>query len=177
MLLRKTTAPFTVPSVFSLTQRKQDFSTLLRGLSQIFLQSNDDGVLRNTAISLTHFAEGDHSRIDDVKAALKNIADNLKRRLLKHIGEDQKRGEDDFNQDKNESSDDASSHNDNVDNDVQFSLSVSVRKLYVLSKRIDIAELLGEDQLDEVVFALCEGLHKKLEFSRELMCSEGRSIS
>jgi len=43
----------------------------------------------------------------------------------------------------------------------------------VLSKRINIAELLGEDQLDEVVFALCEGIHKKLEFIREKMSSEG----
>jgi len=168
---------YLLPSVFSLTQRKQDFSTLLRGLSQIFLQSNDDGVLRNTAISLTHFAEGDHSRIDDVKAELKSIAENLKSRLLKHIGEDDKGGEDAFNQDKqDESSDDASSNNDKIDNDVRFSLSVSVRKLSVLSKRINIAELLGEDQLDEVVFALCEGIHKKLEFSREKMSSEDNNI-
>ena len=71
------------------------------------------------------------------------------------------------------------SNNDKIDNDVRFSLSVSVRKLsvLVLSKRINIAELIGEDQLDEVVFALCEGIHKKLEFIREKMSSEGRSVS
>lgn len=169
-----------VPSVFSLPQRKQDFSALLKGFSQMFLHSNDDRVLRNTAISLTHFAEGDHSRIDDVRAELKIVAENLKTKVLQHMREKDEATQETTNTDaQGDSSSDNSSDKSiggdvksKMENDLQFSLSLAVRKLAVLSKRSNISTLLGGEQLDELVSSLSQGIKKKIAFAREKMSSD-----
>ncbi len=168
-----------VPSVFSLTQRKQDFSSLLKSLSQIFMLSSDDRVLRNTAVSLTHFLEGDHSRLDDVRAELKSIAENLMNKILNHILEHgvspTKSSEGSMPEDSLEVNSESSvvgGTEEKKENDVQFSLSVAVKKLSILSKRCNISTFLGDEKNDELVSAISDGIKQKLELSREMTSND-----
>jgi len=72
----------TVPAVFSLPQRKGDFISLVKRLSDIFLQSSDELVLENVSLSLRYLSDGDHSRAPDGSLQLKNITQELRDRLV-----------------------------------------------------------------------------------------------
>ena len=71
-----------MPTVFSLPQRKGDFISLVKRLSDIFLQSSDETVLENVALSLRYLSDGDHSRAPDGSLQLKNITQELVDRLV-----------------------------------------------------------------------------------------------
>eukprot|EP00957_Ditylum_brightwellii_P095227 7253100-Ditylum_brightwellii.AAC.1 len=75
---------YEVPYVFSLPQRKVDFIKLLKNLSEIYLLSTDEQILRNAARSMTLLSEGDHARLDDAKAGLKQLVSTIHARILKH---------------------------------------------------------------------------------------------
>ena len=72
----------TVPTVFSLPQRKGDFISLVKRLSDIFLQSSEETVLENVSLSLRYLSDGDHSRAPDGSLQLKNITQELRDRLV-----------------------------------------------------------------------------------------------
>ena len=72
-----------MPTVFSLPQRKADFISLAKNLSEIFLQSSDETVLKNVALSLRFLSHGDHSRASDGRLQLKNVTHELRNRLVK----------------------------------------------------------------------------------------------
>ena len=139
----------------------------------------------NTAISLAYFASGDHARRDDVKLELKRIADTLRAQVLtlatEENNEDTKSGKRNRSRETSSQgsellSDDSDSEEDldEKEENLQFSLSLAFRRLLVLSKRCNIAELLGDDQLDELLTVICEGMSERLSLGREKLFDGGQ---
>jgi cohesin complex subunit SA-1/2 len=71
--------------VFSLPQRHQEFAKLLQRLSNVYLQTQDDEILGNIALSLAHFGQSGHLRVDDVQQQLRQLATSLQTKLLTYI--------------------------------------------------------------------------------------------
>jgi hypothetical protein len=168
---------FSVSSVFSLTQRRQEFSSLLKSLSHVFMHSSDERVLRNSAVSLTHFAEGDHSRLDDVRAELKNIVENLKKKVLDHLPKPflrtQHISEGGVPDDSSDETSESSKYNkEKKEGDSQFSLTLAVKKLSILSKRCNVSTYLGDENNFELISALSEGIKQRLSFFREMISND-----
>jgi hypothetical protein len=174
---------FSVSSVFSLTQRRQEFSSLLKSLSHVFMHSSDERVLRNSAVSLAHFAEGDHSRLDNVRAELKSIVENLKKKVLdylpKPLSRTQHISEGGVTEDSSdETSESSKCSKGKKEGDSQFSLSLAVKKLSILSKRCNISTYLGDENNYELISAISEGIKQRLSFFREMTSNdaEGKPI-
>jgi hypothetical protein len=78
-----TKLPATITSsVLSLPSRRTDFQNLVKALCQLFLHSTDEQVLQNIAAALSQWAEGDHSRVSEVKMQLKRLSSALQNRLM-----------------------------------------------------------------------------------------------
>ena len=77
----------TVPSVFSLPQRKGDFLNLFKNLSEVYLLSTDEEVLTNAARSIKFLSEGDHARSNEAKAELKKMVSSISDRITKLLTE------------------------------------------------------------------------------------------
>ena len=54
---------FVVASVLSLQQCKEDFSNIVKNVSDIYRESSDEGVLANAALSLASLTRGGHARV------------------------------------------------------------------------------------------------------------------
>jgi len=76
---------FFTPSVLSLPQRKSDFVSLTKNLTEVFLQSTDDKVLQNTAFSLSFLCKDDHARTMEAKTSVKKTLCELRDRILFHL--------------------------------------------------------------------------------------------
>jgi cohesin complex subunit SA-1/2 len=166
---------YTVPSVFSLSQRKTDFVALTKNLTEIFLQSNDEKVLVNSALSLASLCEGDHARAVEAKTALKKTIGELRNRILVHLSADE---ENEIEKDKNlnspgkatlkiESKDDSSTRPISKEIDKNYALYFNLKRIGVLSKRIDVSDYIGNnedtnDHIEEFCNFICDGLAQRL---------------
>jgi len=131
-----------IQTVFSLPQRKKDFTSLIKHLSEIFLSSSNENVLINTALSLEFLSLGTHARVPDAKRALQQIMESLNKRalelLIKKKSAKQKRDDD-------------------------FTLSLYLLRLRVLTKRVDISKILDDKKLEELTNAVSGSLGKRLK--------------
>jgi hypothetical protein len=124
-------AVLAVPSVFNLSSRKKDFQQLLDKLAEAFLESTDTAVLNNCALALTSLAKGEHARTGDAQFCLKKTLRALQDRLLELLLVKATADNDDSKED-----DDASPVN------TQHSITLCLRRLATLSRRVYVAELL-----------------------------------
>jgi hypothetical protein len=134
------------PNVFNLPNRKKDFTKLLGKVSELFLESTDSSVLSNCGLVLTSFAKSNHARTGEALLRLKEIAGSLRDRLLALFKDKLK-----LREGMDVDDEDASPR------DIEHSISLSLRRLGLLSKRWDVAELLGdEDESDILIEQLCD---------------------
>jgi cohesin complex subunit SA-1/2 len=188
-----------VPSVFSLPQRKSDFLALVKNLSDIFLESSDESVLQNTALSLVSLSHGGHTRAADARRYLQRVASSLSGRVMELLASEpdkeagtkrksqhalktsSKRRRSSMASTSSQSS--ASSNDINEDEvssesrDVEYAISLCLRRLRVLSKRCDLAELLDDElsdddsavqTIDDLCNAVVSGMEKRLK-EREIV--------
>ena len=165
-----------MPSVFNLSSRKKDFVRLVQNLSEVFLESTDNEVLANCAMALSCLSKGDHSRTKDAYVTLKSTQRSLQSRLSDLLAMKAK-------QDGSKEDDDVSmgSHDDQDLSlvNTQQSISLCLRRLKILSKRVYPGELLVEsndtaaqDKAVEALFnTVAEYLAKEL-VSRKLIGEE-----
>jgi hypothetical protein len=125
-----------VPSVLNLSSRKKEFQFLVANLSSIFQESTDPTTLSNCCRAIVALAKGEHSRSDDARLVLKEIAGNLRTRLLDLLEEKTKRAE---------HSDDSDDEDEMTQVDMESSISLCLRRLCALSKRWSISGLLGDE--------------------------------
>jgi hypothetical protein len=126
------TPSFLVPRQFSQPGKKEPFVLLLSRLSDIFMESSDTEVLVNCATALTTMAEHKHARSEEALVQLKKTAAGLRNcieQLLQDKAELKPHGV--------EGSRDAKELCD-----LQYALLFSMRRLAVLSKRWDVADLI-----------------------------------
>lgn len=81
-----------MPSVFSLPQGKSDFLALIKNLSDVFLESSDEVVLQNTALSLVSLSRGGHTRAADVRLHLQRVASSLSVRAMELLASEPDKG-------------------------------------------------------------------------------------
>jgi hypothetical protein len=103
----------------------------MKNFSEVFLESTDDIVLSNCALSLTALAKGDHARIPDAQMCLKKTVRALQNRLLELL--EFKVGLVDKN---------SSDFADTSPVDTEHSIGLCFRRLSMLSKRVYIGKLL-----------------------------------
>jgi cohesin complex subunit SA-1/2 len=193
---------FVVPSVFSLPQRKSDFLALARNLSDIFLESSDESVLQNTALSLVSLSRGGHTRAADARLHLQRVASSLSSRVIELLASEPgkeagRKGKSQHALKKSSkrrrssnvstSSHSSASSNDSKEDevssesrDVEYAISLCLRRLRVLSKRCDLCELLdGElshdksavQTIDDLCDAVVTGMEKRLK-EREIVVDD-----
>lgn len=138
------------------------------------MDSSDDRVLQNSAASLTHFAQGDHSRLADVRAELKRIVENLKKKVLdllpKRLSHPQYISQGDLLENGVEEVLEGSAYSkEKEESDAQFSLSLAVKKLSILSKRCDVSTFLGDENNFELISAISEGIKQRLAGFRDML--------
>lgn len=121
--------PYFLPSVFNLPNRKQDFCTLISKLSKTFLEATDSKVLFNCALALSCLAKDDHARSGDAFLELQATTVAIQVRLSKLF----ERKADILTSD--------SPKGDNLI-DTEHAIGLCLRRLRILSKRWDIADLL-----------------------------------
>jgi hypothetical protein len=122
---------------FNLPSRKQNIATLLSCLVDLMLDSTDPMVMRNCASSLNSMATGNHARKDDVLVHLKELVSSLFERLRAILGDKEKKRS-------------TQSENDEAMSDplgTEISLCLVLRRLAVLVKQVDVAELLHSDDV------------------------------
>ena len=103
-------------------------------LSTIFQESTDSETLNNCCLAIVTLAKGRHSRSDDALLVLKEIAGNLRSRLIDLLEEKAKRAE---------NTDDIDDEDETTDVDLESSISFCLRRLLILSKRWD---MLGDEE-------------------------------
>ncbi len=63
--------------MFNVTERKSDFTALLKALSDIYIISTDEAVLSNCARSLKYLSSGSHARSNDASREIKKIVSSV----------------------------------------------------------------------------------------------------
>jgi len=131
---------YLIPTVFSFSQRKNDFLNMLKNLSQIFSFSTDRNVLFNTALSLSYLSQGEHSRTTDVIAQLQTLVHEGQSRILLLLKEP-------------------------VEEDNEISLSINLMRFFILAKRCSrVLEFVGgDDVLEEVTQLITNSLSERLD--------------
>jgi len=156
-----------VPSVFSLPQRKNDFLALVKNLCDIYLESSDEYVLENIALSLYALSQGGHTRASDARLHLQRVASTLSGRVIELL-EDSKDEETGSKRkssakpkksskrrrknDEDSLASDDSDDDDDIDSesrDIEYAISSCLRRLRVLSKRCNLSELLDESASED----------------------------
>jgi hypothetical protein len=74
--------PLISSAVLGLPARKSNFQDILKSLCQLYLDSTDEETLQNVAFTLSHWVEGDHTRVSEVKMQMKRLARGLVDRLM-----------------------------------------------------------------------------------------------
>jgi cohesin complex subunit SA-1/2 len=163
-----------VASVFNLPSRKNDFNAVLSNLSEVFLQSTDATVLQNCSFAITSLAKEEHARSGEALLQLKNIVRTLRDRLLE-LFEDKAAGHSGDGEEKEDSDDEKLSPTD-----IEHAICLAIRRLGILSKRWDLAVLLGEDgkkgsgdsEIDSLHKAVAEIIAKDLQ-ARKVVIQQG----
>lgn len=158
---------FLIPTVFSLSQRKQDFMSLIKNLGDIYLSSSDTRILDNTAQSIISLCDGDHARVADSKNQLRSIVIELRDRIVELMSSDDStiatsafsvgEPESDFtsvakskrrsarkkSQTSSPASDKTSLTDDDTkgttDADAEYSIFLNLKRLKILSKKCDLS--------------------------------------
>lgn len=76
-----------LPEIFSLPNRKSDFSALVKNICVLFLDCTDEKVLKEIAASLLYFVQGDHARITEVQLLIRRMSTALRDRLMELFAE------------------------------------------------------------------------------------------
>eukprot|EP00569_Conticribra_weissflogii_P004744 CAMPEP_0171342406 /NCGR_PEP_ID=MMETSP0878-20121228/14224_1 /TAXON_ID=67004 /ORGANISM="Thalassiosira weissflogii, Strain CCMP1336" /LENGTH=1813 /DNA_ID=CAMNT_0011845061 /DNA_START=84 /DNA_END=5525 /DNA_ORIENTATION=- len=79
---------YIIPTVFSLPQRKQEFMSLIKNLGDIYVSSSDTQILTNTAQSIVSLSKGDHGRVSEATAQIRNIVTEIRDRLVDLLSSD-----------------------------------------------------------------------------------------
>lgn len=139
--------------MLNLSSRKRDFQALITNLSNIFLESTDQTVLKNCCMAIVSLAKGEHARSNEALLRLKEMAGSLRDRLLELLDEKSKQ-KDDGSDDEDEAS----------GGDLDQSINLCLRRLKILSLRGFVAELLSEaadDTIDDAELGnLCSAVTK-----------------
>lgn len=154
-----------VPSVVSLPSKKNEFKALTKTLVDTFLDASDDTVLQNVAMSLSFLAREGHVRSKDADLQLQRLASTLCDRVIQMLGEDgnikdrddasmQKEGSkakarrsrrsprSSISSDATDEPDDEESKS-SAEKDREYAISVGLKRLRVLAKRLNVAKLLA----------------------------------
>jgi len=145
---------YLIHSVFSLPQRKADFTAVLKQIGELYTKSTDESVLTQCAMSLTHMAGGSHSRVVDAKSQVQKIVDLLVAKvnelaaLKLSTGKKKKKGE--------------------IDADAEFALGLALTQLRILSKRVDVSPLMASEVEVETFFtAMKECAEKRVAQAKD----------
>lgn len=172
-----------LPSVFSLSHRKGDFIELVKILAEIFLYSSSETVLLNISDALAFFARADHVRSQEAQVQLQGLATTLSDRLITLILEPEP---DKSAKASNQSRSKQSKGKRNVDEgacvgstlsqtEKEIAISMSLRRLRILAKRLDLSKLLDESGQEEITSklrnAVAVGLSTRLE-ARQVVLSD-----
>lgn len=131
----------------SLPQRKKDFVGMMKNLIDVFLQSNDDNILRNCALSLACLCKGDHARVVEAKTAVKQCVIELRDRILLHISVS--KGS------KNSDALDIDTENEDLEDDFvtntdkHFALYHNLKRFGALSLHLNISDFIGSSENSE----------------------------
>lgn len=131
--------------MLSLQNRKRDFMKLLSRISDVFVESTDTKVLQNCARVLTSMAElKNHARTGEALLQLKKTVLSLRDRLLKLLEEKANLPSLPSKDDKDDDGDDDAEDNTSSARDLEVSISLCLRRLVEISRKWDIADLLGK---------------------------------
>jgi hypothetical protein len=178
---------YLMPSIFSLPARKSDFSTLVKNLSRLFLETTDEIVLINIARALATLVEGDHARIAEVRMQVKRLSSDLQDRLMELLREGdpdaaasktksptraspRRRGKPSRSTDGNSS---VSSNATSPEGDVEHAIYLCLLRWRIFLKGCPLPYLFDENDDDEEVEGFCtaisEAIGKKLADRRPLV--------
>ncbi|GKY91786.1 hypothetical protein MPSEU_000150300 [Mayamaea pseudoterrestris] len=142
--------------VFNMPTQKKNYTEVIQDISTLFLELTDTEILGNCAFVLTAFARASHSRAGEALLQLARIACTLRDRMLELITK------------KRELSGKAKA---SELCDVENSKGLCLRRLAILSKRWDVAELLGDgssEDGDAAIRRLWKHVSKDLELDLAL---------
>jgi hypothetical protein len=144
---------YLIHSVFSLPQRKADFTKVLKQIGELYVKSTEEAVLSQCAMSLAHMADGSHARVDDASKQMMTICENLKTKVEDLAAfklsnsKKKKKGE--------------------ADADSEFSLGLALTQFRILSKRVDIFEKFFNGDIENFVATIKECAEKRIEKSKD----------
>ena len=143
-----------MPSVLNTSNQKKHFSALLDQLSSLFCNATDPKVLFNCCLTLTLLAKGDHTRSSEVLVVLKRDSASICEQLFGLLRE--KNSIDDFTKIV----------------DVELSISLSLRRLSLLSKRWSLSSLLvdGPNTVEKLCSAVSASV--ALDLSQRKLVSD-----
>lgn len=126
-------------------------------LTEIFQESTHVSVLRNCALVLTALASGDHNRAGDAQDIIKKMAQGIQNRLLELLLRNAKEqhgsvAPPEDGDDNDEESDESVA--------LQNSITLCLRRLCILSKRMYLGELLVDVHEDGSADAAMDTLYK-----------------
>ncbi len=176
--------------MFSLPQRKSDFLSLLKSLTDIYLLSSNETVLKSTARSIIYLSEGDHARSNEAKAAIQNIVAELRSRILMHLsgssGEEnsedeqedkasrrtsprRKKGAVASQSDSEDEEEEADSASTKIDN--EYALFLNLQRARVLSRLCNLTQYTDDedyDSVEEICHSIADGLLSKLDQAKPI---------
>jgi hypothetical protein len=163
------------PSVLSLPSRKADFMSLVESLTELYQHANaTEAVLQNLATALIFLSQGEHVRASDAQLQLSQLVTDLSERLVTLMLDDEALEEPKKKAKKGHSPKAKKDDDDKpVDaKDKEFTICVCLRRLRVLAKRMDLAQVLEEDVMDKLREAILDGMSSRLE-ARQIVVKEG----
>mmetsp|Transcript_15128 Transcript_15128/g.28158 ORF Transcript_15128/g.28158 Transcript_15128/m.28158 type:complete len:1016 (+) Transcript_15128:333-3380(+) len=140
---------YLIHSVFSLPQRKADFTKVLKEIRELYVKSTEEAVLTQCAMSLAHMAGGSHARAVDASKQMMSIVETLKGKISDLAafklsnGKKKKKGE--------------------VDADSEFALGLALTQFRILAKRVDIFDKFFDGDVEEFVTTIKECAEKRIE--------------
>ncbi|GMH57862.1 hypothetical protein TrVE_jg11868 [Triparma verrucosa] len=140
---------YLIHSVFSLPQRKADFTKVLKEIGELYVKSTEEAVLTQCAMSLAHMAGGSHARAADASKQMMSIVETLKGKVSDLAafklsnGKKKKKGE--------------------VDADSEFALGLALTQFRILAKRVDIFDKFFDGDVEEFVTTIKECAEKRIE--------------
>ncbi|GMH66554.1 hypothetical protein TL16_g04458 [Triparma laevis f. inornata] len=140
---------YLIHSVFSLPQRKADFTKVLKEIGELYVKSTEEGVLTQCAMSLAHMAGGAHARAGDASKQMMTIVETLKGKVNDLAGfklsngKKKKKGE--------------------VDADSEFALGLALTQFRILAKRVDVFDKFFDGDVEEFVTTIKECAEKRIE--------------
>ena len=186
---------YLLPGIYSLSTRKNDFSSLVKNLCVVFLESSDEEVMNEIATSLSIFVQSDHARVADVKAQLKRVSTAMQDGLMELFAEsDPENAASTPRKSKRKSSprkrsgrrSDASTlgsssmssdamFSNSKEVDVEHSVCLYLNRWRILLKHIPLSVLFettedeDENEVEGFCKAISEGLGKRLMDRRSIM--------